>query len=236
MRQNGPLDMATKVKRKTRTGGATPKVGPFTRAYRWFVAADRKVKAVLGLGLIGIASGTVTYAPGAWRWLDKTLFRYPIEFRYVNQGETKTGYVFELQVRSTDGSTVFIPRNDLQARIVKDERLVDAMSVEDRKGLLYGEGIKVFDNAVTLDAEIEGRTYTKDPTIACTAKPRPLFLLLPVAGPGSTNPSSRLQIASVYRSLAVGVRRWLHVSDYVEIPIKHVSIVAGNDKIRIIQK
>lgn len=77
---------------------------------------------------------------------------------------------------------MFIPRNDLQARIVKDKRLVDAMSVEDRKGLLYGEGIKVFDNAVTLDAEIEGRTYTTDPTIACTARPRPLFLLHAHAG------------------------------------------------------
>jgi hypothetical protein len=172
-------------------------------------------------------------------WTQSTytkVFRYPVEFTYVSQRETDTGYVLELQVKSTGGEPVFIPREDLRVRIVRDARLVEAMAPSQRNTLVHGETVKVLDNAATLAAEIDGRTYTIDPNMACTTQSRPLYLLLRVAGPGSTNPSLRLQIAPVYRSLAVGLQRRFRTSYYLEIPFRRLSIIAEDHKTRVIQK
>ncbi len=224
-------------KHRMRLKPATAARGVLKRAYRSFVATDRKIKLAFGsLGLVGIVGWMLSRAPDAWEWADRAMFRYPVEVTYVDQRETKAGYLFELEVKSTSGSAVFVPRDDVEVRIVRNDRLVEAMSADDRKRLLYGETAKVFDNYATLQAEIDGRTYTQDPTIACTARQRPLFLLVTVAGPASANPSARLQLAPVYRSVIVGVRRNLRTSVYGEIPIRHVSVVAGNSKTRVIQR
>jgi hypothetical protein len=220
--------MVAKVKSTTKKSRSAPKPR-LARLYK------QAIKGVAGLGLATLL-GWIGHALGWTQSMYNKVFRYPVEFTYVNQGETKTGYVLEFQVKSTSGEPVYIPRDDLKARIVKDDSLVAAMSPSDRNDLLHDETVKVLDNAATLNAEIDGRTYTANPTVTCTSQPRPLYLFLRVAGPGSTNPSLRLQIAPVYRSLAVSLRRRLYTSDYVEVPFRHVSIIAGNDKTRVIQK
>ncbi len=141
-----------------------------------------------------------------------------------------------MQVKTTNEGSVYVPTDDFQVRIARDQRLVDALADDARKSLLHDEAVRVFDNPQVLQAAIDGRTYTTDGTLQATAQPRTVFLLVTVAGPGSANPSARLQLSPVYRSLVVSIRRRGVISEYADIPIQHVHIIAGNEKTHVIQK
>src|SRR6266536_1967689 len=145
-----PARPKSKIRRESKRA-ATKHTGFFRGLYGWFVTADKRLKGVVGIGILGGLYLVASHVPDGLRWVNAKLFLYPVELTYLRQGETKTGYVFELQIKSTNGSAVFIPRNDFGVRIVRDQQLVDAMPIEARKGLLYGETANILDNVFTLD-------------------------------------------------------------------------------------
>jgi hypothetical protein len=207
------------------------KVGFWRTLYRWFVAANKGAQSLAGVGLLAILGTTVLGV----RWGLRQTFRYPIELKYVGQSESQAGYILKLQMQSTNGDAVFVPRDEFEVTITHDEGRVQRLSSDERRKLLSGETVKVFDNPHVLRAEIEERTYTSDGTLPISPAPRSVFLLVRVAN-GSGNPSLALQLSPIYRSLLVAVRRNGWSGKYLEVPIRRVPIVSGNDKMRIIQE
>ena len=108
--------------------------------------------------------------------------------------------------------------------------------MENRAQLAYGESVTVFTNRSVLDAAIADRSYANaERSVACGPQAVDVYLLVKVRGPGSTNPSARFQLGSVYLGLVVGLRSWLGSEDYIEIPIRHVPLVAGDARTGVLE-
>jgi hypothetical protein len=151
-------------------------------------------KALAGVAVTGLV-GLIMYKPLAAQYKKEQKEGHQIELSYVRQYETQVGYVLQLRTKSMSRGTIFVPSDSFQVTVVRDERQVESLSPEQRKGLLYGATAMAFDNKLVLDAAVEGRSYANaSASIACVGEARNLFLLVTVAGPGSSNPSARLQL------------------------------------------
>jgi hypothetical protein len=185
----------------------------------------------------GLALAIAIVGYGLTQWGATRLLHYPVELSYVRQYETQAGYVLHLQIKSTNGTTVFIPSDRFEVKVALDDPALGALSLQQKKGLVYGESAKAFDNKLLLDSAAQGLSYANaNASIACVGEARDLFLLVTVAGPGSPNPSARFQLGRIYRSLTVRLRKRLFSPDYLDVPIDHVPIVASDAKTRVIEK
>ncbi len=164
--------------------------------------------------------------------LAEWFFKYPVTMNYVSQLETKKGYVFVVDVLSKNNRVVSISKSRFKITIVLDKEL--AHKAEKGK-LIYGESVEIFDSEIVLKAHLEGRSFGNvRRSVELHNRPQRLYLLVRVKGPGSQNPSSRLQLARVYRTVKVKIVKKLFPSTYIEIPIRHIAIIAGNEKTRIL--
>lgn len=161
---------------------------------------------------------------------------YPVELTYVNQFETQTGYVLEITANSlVKKRTVHVNRDDFRAKLVLDDSAFSSMSPTEREKVISSVRVEPFDNRSVLDAAVEGRSYTNVPyAISLVDTPRPLYLLLTVDGPGSSNPSARFQLGRVYRSVKIMLGRRTMSREYLEVPLRHIPIVAGDANTRIL--
>lgn len=158
-------------------------------------------------------------------------FKYPVAMSYVSQFETKKGYAFVVDAYSKTNRVVSIPKSRFKITVMLDKEL--AHKAEKGK-LIYGESVNVFDSEIVLKAHLEGRSFGNVRTsVELHSRPQRLFLLVRVKGPGSQNPSSRLQLARVYRTVKVKIVKKLFPFTYIEIPIRYIAIIAGNEKTRI---
>ncbi len=166
--------------------------------------------------------------PRAYRWL----FQYNIDCKYVQQGETNKGYIIEVAVRTRSNGVIQIRRDDICLRLTLDKQLV---TDQIKPKIMYGLKTQVFDSLPVLQAHIQGLSYGNVSNyISVLDRPMTLWLLVTVCGPGSSNPSSRLQLGQVYVSLSLRIRKWLFWKQYLNVPLRHIAIVAGNEKTKII--
>ncbi len=162
----------------------------------------------------------------------KIFFKHPVALSYVSQFETEKGYVIEVDAESTNNRVISIPKSNFKSTVVTDKKL--ARKVEKGK-LVYGESVEVFDSEIVLKAFLEGRSFGNvRRSVELHSRPQRLFLLVRVEGPGSQNPSSRFQLARVYRAIKVEVVKRLFPFTYLEVPLRHVAIIAGNERTRIV--
>jgi hypothetical protein len=169
-------------------------------------------------------------------WLPEVL-RVPVALTYVGQAESRAGYVLHLRINSTNGRTVYLPVENFRVTVMLDEQVLTRMATADRAHLVSGENVTVFTSGAVLETAIAGRSYANvDAQVACVPQARDLFLLVTVQGPNSTNPSARFQLGVVYRGLKVTVRSGLWSRQYLDVPITHVPLLAGDDNTRIIQR
>lgn len=158
--------------------------------------------------------------------------RYPVRCEYVQQFESKAGYILQVRMESINGKLVHIPKSDFAATIVHDPSQMQKLDSEERSKLAYGESVEVFDNRHLLDAKLEGKSFANATnSVSVGPKPTDVFLLLTVEGPGSANPSSRLQLTKIYRSVRILLKRRGISSDYLEIPLRKVAIIGENVEI-----
>jgi hypothetical protein len=163
----------------------------------------------------------------------KSFVLYPINIQYVQQFETNLGYVFVVNIQTTCRQPISINKDRFKVRIQKDTELIKKV---DNDKILYGESVEIFDSKELLDAKIRGLSVGNVANhIWLENKSNNYFFLLRVQGPGSSNPSSRLQLAKVYRSMKIMVKKWFWFS-YIEIPLRHITFIAGNEKTKIIDK
>jgi hypothetical protein len=106
-----------------------------------------------------------------------------------------------------------------------------------RNKIIYGENVLVFDNEHILKAFLDGRSYGNVSLyINCHKNKTKLYLLLQVEGPGSSNPSLRFQLGKVYISVKIKIKKFLLPITYTEVPFRHIPIIAGNDKTKIVDE
>jgi hypothetical protein len=173
---------------------------------------------------------------GGVTWLPERLW-FPVAMKYVGQVESQAGYVLQLRISSTRPDTVYVPVQSFQVKITHDEGLLRGMAPAERARLVFGESVTVFTSQAVLDTAIGGRSYANaDTHVACGPEPRNVFLLVTVQGPNSPNPSARLQLGAVYRGVKVSLRRGLWTREYLDVPIRHVPLLAGDDKTRVIER
>ncbi len=166
------------------------------------------------------------------RWVFNRLFMYPVDVRYVNQLESGKGYIIEIDICSRVKRLVSIPKKRFGAELILDDTLSGTM---DRSQQLYGERVQVFDSIGVLDAFLRGKSYGNvSSAVRCHSKASRIYLLITVEGPGSTNPSSRLQVGRVYTGVRVSIKKRVFQLAYLEIALHQISIVAGNDTTRIV--
>jgi len=170
----------------------------------------------------------------AFKTVLRPLFCYPVEMEYVAQEETEAGYVLHLTVKSLGNRVVTIPKENLFIKIVKNPEIEKQA---DKSKIVFGERALVFDSPDVLKAHISGRSYGNVRRhIVCGRSPVLLHLLITVKGPGSTNPSLRFQIAQLYVSFRISLRKWLLRIAYLEVPIRHIPLVTGNKMTTIIDE
>lgn len=167
-------------------------------------------------------------------WLFKAIrpiVYYPLEFQLVGQGETDKGYVFHVTATSLSKSLVEVPKADVSLLILKDKKLVESM---DKDQVLYGEKTLIFDSASMLEAYKRDMSYGNvSDTLVIDRQPREFFLLIQVEGPGSSNPSSRLQIGQVYTGVRLRIHRHFLAVNYAEFKLPTVTFIAGNKHTKI---
>lgn len=162
----------------------------------------------------------------------RRVFTYPVVLEYRRQFETRKGYVFETHARSTNGKLIRIDKDAFSVKIKCNRKLLNSVPKEK---LMYGESVVVFDSLNVLKAFLAGRSFGNvDSYISVQAEPTTLYLLVSVAEPNSTNPSLRFGLGKVYRSVRFRVKKVLFNITYREIPIRHVTLIAGNDRTQII--
>ena len=165
-----------------------------------------------------------------FRWL---LF-YPIRIKYEKQFETKKGYVIEIQVQSKTANPVRIKKDRIRVRIGKDKSLLKKS--KDNK-IVYGEYVEIYDSTVVLNAKLNDLTVgNMSDCVWVSPEETTWWLLIQVAGPGSSNASARLQFGKIYVSIKMQIRKSIFWRNYVIFPINHVSIIAGNKNTKIIDK
>lgn len=163
--------------------------------------------------------------------LIKWFFGYPLIIDYVGQFETEKGYVFVIELYTKKNKVIKVPKSDFNIKIMVDKVL--ARKMKDK--LVYGEYVDVFDSEVLLKAHIDGRSYGNVPSyVPIHKRPQRVFLLTSVAGPDSQNPSARFQLGRVYQTAKVKLRKRLFSLTYVEMPIRKVILISGNEKTRIV--
>lgn len=161
----------------------------------------------------------------------------PVAISYVDQYESDAGYVVHLRIRSTNGGTVYVPVESFTVKVKHDDARLQQMAPEKRAQLAYGESATVFTSRTVLNAAIAGRSYANTGgQVACGPQATDLFLLVTVRGPGSANPSARFQLGAVYVGLVVGLKTVWWVKEYLDVPIRHVPIIAGDEKTRVIER
>ena len=158
-------------------------------------------------------------------------FKYPIAMMYADQFETKMGYVFAVDVCSKNKRVISIPKSSFKIAVLLDD---DEARKAEKDKLIYGESVDVFDSDVVLQAFIQGRSFGNvRASVECHSRPQRLYLLVRVKGPDSHNPSLRFCLGRVYRTVKVKIVKRLLSLTYLEIPIRHFAIIAGNDKTQI---
>ena len=158
-------------------------------------------------------------------------FRYPVTIKYLGWYESSAGFIFDVAIESTRSKVIPVPKSAFRVRIKLDP---EAVVKTDKNKVLYGESVEVFDSSEVLQAHIDGRSYGNvSRSVLCYEKPRHLYLFVTVAGPGSRNPSSRLQLGRMYQAMQVKLKRRFIEMTYAELPIPQISLVAGNDRTRI---
>ncbi|MCK4224059.1 MAG: hypothetical protein KAX39_02685 [candidate division Zixibacteria bacterium] len=166
------------------------------------------------------------------RKLSALFFRYPVIIDYVSQFETKIGYVFVIDVQTERNKVITIPKNRFEIKIKLDRALARKT---DKSKLIYGEHVNVYDSEFVLQADIEGRSHGNVLSyVRCHKRPQRLFLLTRVEGPENQNPSARFQWGKVYQTAKIKLRKRLFSLTYIEIPIRKVILISGNEKTRIV--
>jgi len=162
-----------------------------------------------------------------WGWF----FVYPIIINYMSQFETKKGYVFVIKIYTEKNRVIRIPKNAFKIKIVVDSVLKRKF----KEKLIWGEYVNVFESEVLLQAYIDNRSFGNVLSyVSVHQNPQSLFLLTRVQGPGSENPSSRLQLYKVYQTVKIKLSKRFFSLVYIEIPIRQIPIISGNDKTRIV--
>lgn len=169
---------------------------------------------------------------GEWLFkLIRPIVYYPVEFKLIGQGETEKGYVFHVTATSLSRSLVEIPKSTMSLLILKDRKLAECV---EKDHLLFGERLLVFESASMLEAYKRDLSYGNvSDNLVIDRQPKELFLLLQVEGPGSSNPSSRLQIAKLYTGVRVRIYRHLWAANYAEFKLPTVTFIAGNKNTKI---
>lgn len=194
-------------------------------------SAGELIALVLSAAGVVAAAGQLT---GFFRAAWDLAFAFPVKLSYVEQFESNAGYVLHLRIKSTNEKTVYVPVKSLGVRLALDEGVLGGIPEARRKRLAHGEMARVFENREPLDAAIAGRTFANAASsIACGPEPKDLFLLVTVVGPGSTNPSARFALGRVYRSLRVTARRRLIEVEYLDVPLRHIAIIAGDERTHV---
>lgn len=158
--------------------------------------------------------------------------RYPVTFEYVRQFETKIGYVFVVKAQTWKNRVITVPKDRFEIQINLDSEFAHKM---DKSKLVYGERVHVYESELVLNADIEGRSRGNVLSyVLCHRNPQRLFLLVRVEGPGNQNPSRRFRLGKVYQTARIKLRKRLLSLTYLEIPIKKVPIISGNEKTRIV--
>lgn len=171
-------------------------------------------------------------AAGTWVW--SATFRYPVKIEYVGQRATAAGYLLHVRIKSTNGATVFIPTDRFRVDIVRDEQVVGRMSAQDRKKLVYGERVRVFDDIHVVQAVVEGRSFANAATnIVCAPETNDLFFLLTVAGPGDPTLADRLRLGRAYRSLRVSIRKWVLAQEYLDARLGRILWIGADERTQI---
>jgi len=137
----------------------------------------------------------------------------------------------QIECKSKSAQPVLLRRADLRLDLILDS---DTLGKCDASKVIHGINALVFDNSHVLQAHLDGRSYSTMPSYVSITDLTTLWLLITIDGPGSSNPSSRFQLLNVYRSFRLRIRRKLLWPRYLDIPIRHIPIIAGNDKTRIV--
>ena len=162
-----------------------------------------------------------------WDWV----FVYPVIIDYVDQFETRKGYVFIIEIYTVKNRVVQIPKNTFKIKI----RVDPARSRKMKGKLDKGEYVDVYESEALLQASIDNRSFGNVSNYVGVHKnPQSLFLLTRVQGPGSQNPSLRLQLGRVYQTVKIKLRKRFLSLTYIEIPIRQVPIISGNEKTHIV--
>lgn len=162
------------------------------------------------------------------------VFGYPISIKYLSQFETKKGYVIEAEILTEKRRIINVRKSNICLKIRHDKLLLK----ETEKGkLIYGESVMVFDSPHTLQAYLEGFSYGNVlDHLRVHKQPQSVLFLIQIEGPGSSNPSSRFQLAKVYGSVEILIRKSCIWLPYLEIPLQKVTIIAGNKNTKIIEE
>ena len=165
-------------------------------------------------------------------WLYNRLFLYPVKVTYANQVESRKGYILEIDICSKGKKLVSIPKDKFGINLILD---ADLLKTADTSKKLYGERAQVFDSLPALEAFLAGRSYGNvTRSVQCNTSATRIYLLITVKGPGSTNPSSRLQLAKLYTRIRITIRKRILRLTYLEVRLRQIAIVAGNDITRIV--
>ena len=152
----------------------------------------------------------------------------------MQQFESKCGYVFEVEVSTAKSRMVSIAKRRFGVKLRLDKELVKKI---DPSRILYGEHVRIFESLALLQAYADGLTFANVPDhVRVHGKPTILYLLMRVRGPLNKNPSVTLQLAKIYESLRVKIKRNGVWQQYAEFPITHPSIIAGNKNTRIVEE
>jgi len=164
----------------------------------------------------------------------KKPFLYPVYVEDISQFETNKGYVLEIGISTLLNKVISINRNNFSIKIKIDQQLKKKMS---KNNIIYGEKVLVFDNEHILKAFLDGISYGNVSLyINCHKNKTKLYLLVQVDGPGSTNPSLRFQIGKVYKSAKIKIKKFLLPITYTEVPFRHIPIIAGDNKTKIVDE
>jgi len=112
---------------------------------------------------------------------------------------------------------------------------VVSFSQENKKNIMYGEYVDVFESEHTLRAFLEGHSYGNvNPSLVIKTRPSTFWFLVRVEVPGSHNPSLRFGLAKIYRSVTIRIKKWLYWRNYAEFSLTRIPIIAMNNKTKII--
>jgi hypothetical protein len=178
-----------------------------------------------------IAEDIIKTVPTLVGKVAKWFFKYPVNINYIEQFETKKGYVFAIEIHTEENRVLRIPKRSFSIKIKVDRKLAH----KKKEKLIYGEYADVFESEAILQAYLDSRSYGNVLNyVPCHKHPQRLFLLTHVQGPGSQNPSARFQLGKVYQTVKIKVKKRFFSFTYIEIPIRKITIISGNDRTQII--